>query len=418
MGFLTNRYKAIRCSELFLLIHRMTGSGHHGATRFKLMAVAKFRLLCLTLIMPVLPALLACAQESASADFNRFQDIIDEQVEAGMPGVTAYVRVGDDVWTGTAGLASIETGKAMTTDTAIRMASITKIFTLAVLYQMIEEGHFTRDTVLEDLLPKAVLEGLPNTDRITIGQLMDHRAGLVNFTGLDSYSEFRWRTPENRARMIDPLELIDLVRGLPAGFEPGTQEEYCNTCYFLLGLIIEEIDARPLHASYRARIFDPYGFRHVYMEGYEVPRGPVAGSYATIFPPGLEMGLVTEDMKFLREGDLKVVNMAAEAPDTYNSWAYSAGALNGTARDGGHLVNLAMSGDLTVWTDEQADSLLDPDGTAIFGWSGGSHGIAADLVGIPTADITIAMFYNGNVGNWDRNAAMDLMIAAATRKSD
>ena len=182
-------------------------------------------------------AMQACAQPPVKlTHFEAYQAILDEQVAAGIPGVSAWIRSGGKTWSGVSGVRKVETAEPMTSDTAIRLASTTKVFTQAIIYQLIQEKHLSLSDTLDDVLPITVLEGLPNTDRITIDNLLSHQSGLTNFTNTDDYNDFQWRIPENRKRILEPLELLAFARGRPANAEPGKTFEYCNTCYFLLGL--------------------------------------------------------------------------------------------------------------------------------------------------------------------------------------
>jgi len=55
--------------------------------------------------------------------------------------------------------------------------------------------------------------------------------------------------------------------------DTGYGYAYSDTGYVLLGLVIEQLDGRPLHDSYRARIIEPLGLRGTYLEGFESHRG-------------------------------------------------------------------------------------------------------------------------------------------------
>src|SRR5262249_39018621 len=48
----------------------------------------------------------------------------------------------------------------------------------------------------------------------------------------------------------------------PPNFPPGTEYEYNNTNYALLGLIIEKMDGRPLATAMQQRLFEPLGMQH------------------------------------------------------------------------------------------------------------------------------------------------------------
>jgi len=69
-----------------------------------------------------------------------------------------------------------------------------------------------------------------------------------------------------------PEEVIAWALEHEAEYEPGAEHQYSNTNYFVLGLIIEAVDGRPLRESMRARLFEPLGLSETFMESHE-PEG-------------------------------------------------------------------------------------------------------------------------------------------------
>ena len=47
----------------------------------------------------------------------------------------------------------------------------------------------------------------------------------------------------------------------PREFAPGAEYEYCNTNYYLLGLVAEKIDGKSLAAIFQDRLFGPLGMK-------------------------------------------------------------------------------------------------------------------------------------------------------------
>jgi D-alanyl-D-alanine carboxypeptidase len=58
---------------------------------------------------------------------------------------------------------------------------------------------------------------------------------------------------------VNPPELLDVAFAQPPMFAPGAEYYYSNTNYVLLGLIIEQLDARPLATAFEDRLFEPLG---------------------------------------------------------------------------------------------------------------------------------------------------------------
>ena len=163
-----------------------------------------------------------------------------------------------------------------------RIASITKPFTAAIIVQLVGEGRLSLDDTLGrhlppdhlDLLPRIhVLDGVSSGERITVRQALTHASGLFDYAMSPSYGLALAADP---GHVWTPREMIEgaIAWGTPH-FPPGEGYGYAysDTGYVLCGLIIEHLDGRPLHESYRARILDPLGLDATYLEGFEPHRG-------------------------------------------------------------------------------------------------------------------------------------------------
>jgi D-alanyl-D-alanine carboxypeptidase len=139
-------------------------------------------------------------------------------------------------------------------DTHFRAASNTKTMTAAVIVLLAQEGKLGFD----DPVSKYV-EGVPNGDAITIAELLKMRSGLYNYTSATELAESVERDP-TRAWTAEELLAIAFKRS--PDFAPGTEYEYCNTSYALLGLIAEKLVGAPLAKIFQDRLFGPLGMTH------------------------------------------------------------------------------------------------------------------------------------------------------------
>lgn len=87
---------------------------------------------------------------------------IENVHRAGMPGLFAEVRDGDQIWRGAAGVADTATGRPVTADMRHRVGSITKTFTAAAVLQQVESGLIGLDTPIGHYL-----SGLVPGERVT-----------------------------------------------------------------------------------------------------------------------------------------------------------------------------------------------------------------------------------------------------------
>jgi D-alanyl-D-alanine carboxypeptidase len=138
-------------------------------------------------------------------------------------------------------------------DIHFRAASNTKTMTAASIVQLAQEGKLGFD----DPISKYV-EGVPAGDEITIGMLLKMRSGLFNFTDAPELAEGLDDDPD---KVWTAEEILGMAFARPAEFAPGTKYAYSNTNYYLLGLVAEKIDGRPLSTVFKDRLFDPLGMK-------------------------------------------------------------------------------------------------------------------------------------------------------------
>lgn len=139
-------------------------------------------------------------------------------------------------------------------DTHFRAASNTKTMTAAVIVLLVQEGKLR----FGDPVSKYV-QGVPNGDNITISELLKMRSGLPSYTAAPELTESLDHDP---TRAWTPEELLAIAFKGPSLFAPGTEFDYCNTNYVLLGLIIEKIEGAPLARVLQDRLFGPLGMKH------------------------------------------------------------------------------------------------------------------------------------------------------------
>jgi D-alanyl-D-alanine carboxypeptidase len=147
-------------------------------------------------------------------------------------------------------------------------ASVTKLFVAALTLLLVKDGVLGLEDPATKWLDPAAGQKANNA---TIRQLLSHRSGIASYTEGDTIltQKHAWTT----------VQLLDLV-GAPH-FAAGSQEEYSNTNYLLLGLIVERAGKAPLQSQLRTRIFGAHGLRRTYLSGREKAPAPLAHGYGT-----------------------------------------------------------------------------------------------------------------------------------------
>ena len=171
-------------------------------------------------------------------------------------------------WTGATGTRP-DTGAPVLAGDRIQLASLTKLFTAALVHHYADAGLVDLLAPLPEL---RVLPDFPYHAGITVEQLLDHTSGLVNYLDTSEYVA----DPES---VYDPVSGVraSLAEGLAA--DPGAAYLYSSTNYLLLGLLLEEATGRPYSQLLADAFFRPLGLRDTIHRPPEPawPRGGTAG---------------------------------------------------------------------------------------------------------------------------------------------
>ena len=223
--------------------------------------------------------------------------------ETSAPGAVVAVRTPEGTWVATVGFQDWEKTVPMTADVNQRIGSVTKTFTVTALLQLAEDGALSLDDPIEKYVP-----GMPN-GTATLAQLAEMRSGIPSYTFDEGFQTTLFSDPNH---VWEPQQLVDLVKGQPAMFEPGTMTFYSNTNLILLGMVIEQVTGEPIEQVMQERIIEPLGLEHTVM--------PTDGSYPTPHPQGYTMQGV--------DGDAP-----NDATDWNPSWGWTAGSMISNLED-------------------------------------------------------------------------------------
>ncbi|GAB3960415.1 serine hydrolase domain-containing protein [Actinoallomurus acanthiterrae] len=207
---------------------------------------------------------------------------------SGLPSPTvtgALVRVSGPAgrWSGTSGTGDVATGEPVPANGTFRIGSASKIFTAAVVLQLVAEHHIDLDQSVQHYLPGLLPASYPT---ITVRQVLNHTSGLPG-TDIDS-GDARWFV-EHRFDSWTPQELIANAVTHPLDFAPGTEQQYNGTNYFVAGLLIERVTGRTYAEEVRRRIIEPLRLRDTYVLDRHDPRlpGPHAHGYVAVTDGGV-----------------------------------------------------------------------------------------------------------------------------------
>jgi len=201
---------------------------------------------------------LVLQQPLAPTADGRAQQVLDAWAEAshwpGGPGaVAAVVRGGTPIASAAYGLAILEHGLAMNTQTVLDIGSVSKEFTDFALVLLAARAKLGLDDDIRLYLPEVPDFGTP----IRIRNLVHHTSGLREV--YNALALAGWQ-PGDGIAQEEALALVTRSRDL--NFEPGSEYLYCNTGYMLLADIVARASGRPFDRFMGEEVFGPLGMDH------------------------------------------------------------------------------------------------------------------------------------------------------------
>lgn len=273
------------------------------------------------------------AGQTGGTQPSKLQKPLARLVAAGAPGAILLARDGARTVRLSSGLADVSEKVPMRLDDRFRIASLTKSYVAAVMLQLVGEGKVALGDSVERFLPGLV----PNGERITIRELLNHTSGLPEYD-----EDARVLKPYLSGKLgyyWPPRRLIAIALSHKRLFEPGARYSYANTNYLLLGLIVEKATGHSLGTELRRRIFGPL---HLQATSFpttpRIPKPYAHGYFVLGKPPAADVSALSP------------------------SFAGAAGGIISTADDVASFYRLLLSGDLLDRSslDAMQDTVAEP----------------------------------------------------------
>ena len=306
------------------------------------------------------------------AKLDQFFDRLAEKNKA--MGSLTITKGGKVVYTRAIGYSQINgtEKKPLTAANRFRIGSITKMFTAAMMLQLVEEGRLKLTDTLDKFLPQ-----VPNARKITILQILLHRSGIPNVR-----REQNAQGNVNTTPMTKDEHLALIVKATP-DFEPDTKPLYSNSGYFLLGLIIEKVTGKSYEAALQEKIATKIGLKDTYTATGNIDVNK--NESLTYFKiPG---------------GDWK------QMPETHPSILFGAGAIVSTPNDLVKFIQALFDGKIVSKESlDQMKTMRDGEGMGMvtfafagktfYGHTGGADNYGAWLAYEPDENIAVAYTTN------------------------
>jgi CubicO group peptidase (beta-lactamase class C family) len=190
------------------------------------------------------------APASRGEDVSTEVDALFEPLTEGeSPGATVMViERGQVLHVGGYGYADLARRTAITSETAFRLASVSKQFAAMAIMILAERGQLDYDDAMVEYLPELERFG----DRITLRHLLVHTSGLPDYyDALEAESE---------GGMPDTEQAMQFLAGWGEPLFPaGERYEYSNPGYEMLALVVERASGHSFGQFVEDNIFAPLG---------------------------------------------------------------------------------------------------------------------------------------------------------------
>ena len=331
------------------------------------------------LILFLLFSITSFTQEQKFLALDSLFQILDENNR--FMGSLSISENGKIAYSKTIGKADLASGKSSDNLTKFRIGSISKMFTACLIFQAIEENKLSLKQNIYRFFPK-----ITGAKKISIGNLLNHRSGIHNYTNDTSYLNYYTTSKSQK-------EMLEIIQEGGSDFKPNSKAEYSNSNYILLSFILEKIYKKSYEELLSAKIIQPIGIKNTYFGSKLSPEKKECYSY-----------------RYSGKWELE--------KETNSSVSLGAGGIVSTTEDLLiFITNLFEAKIINAASLEQMMKIEDGFGMGIFpvpfydkkgfGHTGGIDGFSSFLYTFPAENTSIALTSNGS--RFDNN---DIGIAA------
>ena len=197
---------------------------------------------------------------------------VDAIVQAAMAqqhlvGVEVAVgRNGSTLFTKGYGLRDKAKNLPVTASTIFPVGSISKQFTAACVMLLVQRGKIDLNSKLATYLPS-----VPHASEITVREVLDQTSGypdyLENKPLITALFGGTWTKHEPFAYYVN------LTRGTPLHFKPGSKWQYSNTNYQVAGMLVAKVSGEPYPQFLEQTIFQAQNLASMQYLTWSIPAG-------------------------------------------------------------------------------------------------------------------------------------------------
>ena len=196
----------------------------------------------------------------------RLDDLLEPiRHKYGLPAMAGAIVTGHGLQAlGAVGVRKAGTDVAVTIDDKWHLGSDTKAMTAAIIGALVERGKLRWETTLEDVFPDLARPMPAALQKVTLLQLLSHRAGLPANTlwGL---------IPRTGTTRDQRLAVLKAMASVSLASEPGTKFLYSNLGYVIAAAMAEQAADASWEDLMKTILIEPLGMASVGYGGLGTP---------------------------------------------------------------------------------------------------------------------------------------------------
>jgi len=151
------------------------------------------------------------------------------------------------------GLADLQDGRPIQSDTPFLIGSVTKQFTAAAVLKLVGE----KKLALEDPLLRHFPSFSAYEKDIRLHHLLTHTSGIKEYLG-----DVFWEAAAKRPKDLNQEDVLTMIYGdLELDFPPGTDWKYSNSGYVILGSLVAKVSGCSFGQYLKENFFVPLGMK-------------------------------------------------------------------------------------------------------------------------------------------------------------
>ena len=313
---------------------------------------------------------------------SEIDDLMSKYVE-GPGGAVMVIQNGEIVFQNGYGLADIENGLPITTDSIFHLGSVGKQFTALGVMILAEQGLVNYDDPIGQYIPELAWMD----EGVTIRSLLYHTSGVLGYDDSDDIYNALVASSDAPTNE-DLLSVLAEQGGMLT--DPGEVYSYSNTGYEILGSLIERVSGKKYAAFMDENIFSPLGMTHTFSlpNAQRLDDENIAQSYYLdggqpwTYKPDILDGLTGSGSIYSTLGDMYLYDQALRNHELVSAETLEEAFTTGTLNNG-EAIDYGFGVELSEYS-----------GYSYIGHSGAWLGFESYYLHIPEQNLSVVVLLN------------------------